>query len=255
MFDNNASTRVSNHYPLVASITAHAVLIALFWVTPKVLTNQWAGIQIVHAGNIETAAPPTMIALRPPARSAVFGESRKPVPPVASRNAHRVMFQQSEPDETSIPDDLKGWSEIGGAGDVSEQQLQTRLKDLALMRVEPEPVSAPKPPADERTLETSDVSSIRMGGKVEPARLLKQVLPVYPSLARAARVQGSVVLEATIGISGKVENVTVVEGHKMLIAAAVDAVRQWQYEPAKLDDAPTPSSVRVTVVFRLEFPH
>jgi protein TonB len=128
------------------------------------------------------------------------------------------------------------------------------LKDLTLIIVQPEVVPAPKPPDDERTLETSDPSLVRKGGKVESVRLLKQVLPVYPSLARNARVQGSVILEVTVGTSGKVEEVNVVEGHPMLIAAAVDAVRQWRYEPAKLNDVPTSSSVRITVVFRLEFP-
>jgi TonB family protein len=254
VFDKTASTQAASRSALLISLSVHAVLVVIFWTTPHVLRKQFVGIQIVHAGTVETLVSPVGVALRPASRSDVRPESRTPIPPVPSESAHRVSFEESKAAEKAIPDDFRGSSDVGPAFEISEQQLGTRLKDLPRMNVEPTSVAAPLAPEHERNLETSDFPPIPKGRKVEPARLLKQVLPVYPSLARTARIQGSVILEASIGQSGKIEDVMVIEGHPMLITAAIDAVRQWQYEPAKLDEVPTRSSVRVTVVFRLEFP-
>jgi protein TonB len=136
----------------------------------------------------------------------------------------------------------------------SEQLLQSRLQDLPRIDIEPPVVPAPALPVEEKNSETSVKPPVRIGGKVEPARLLKQIPPAYPPLARTARVQGAVIIDATIAESGAVEDLIVVEGHPMLIAAALEAVQQWRYEPAKLNGIPTRSSVRVTVNFRLQFP-
>ena len=258
MFDKNPSIRATSRCSLFISIIVHGVLVVGFWTTPNVLTNRFTGIQVVHAGNVETVVPKVRIAFHLPSAAtatAASGASRTSIPPVVSRNAEPAARAESQVAETAIPHDLKGWSDIAIPDEISEQQLQTRFKMPALMKIEPEAVAAPKPPDNEKTLEASDPSLATNGRKVESARLLKQVLPVYPSLARTARVQGRVILDATIDESGKVEDVTVVQGHPMLIAAAIDAIRQWQYEPAKLNEAPTRSSVRIIVVFRLEFAH
>jgi len=83
--------------------------------------------------------------------------------------------------------------------------------------------------------------------------LMKQTIPSYPPMARTARVEGSVILEADITESGALENVTVIEGHPMLVDAAIEAVRKWRYAPAKLNGKPTRSSVHVTVNFKLKY--
>ena len=205
----------------------------------------------MHAGTVGGVVRPITVVLHPPRTRGVTAQSRTAIPPVPSSIARHIAFEESEDIQPSIPNDLRASFDTGPGDEISEQQLQTRLRDLPKINVEPEVVAAPIPPNDDRNVDTSDPS---WGGKVESARLLKQVIPVYPSLARTARVQGSVILEATIGKSGKVEDVAVIAGHPMLIAAAVEAVHQWRYEPAKLNETPTRSSVRVTVVFRLEFP-
>jgi len=61
--------------------------------------------------------------------------------------------------------------------------------------------------------------------------LIRKTQPTYPALARSARIQGIVVLQAVISKQGTIENVTVLTGHPMLIPAAIDAVRQWRYRP------------------------
>ena len=75
------------------------------------------------------------------------------------------------------------------------------------------------------------------------------VPPVYPALASKARVSGVVILEATLTAQGTVEQIRVVSGHPLLIEAAIDAVKQWQYEPTLLNGAPVPVILTAKVHF------
>lgn len=81
--------------------------------------------------------------------------------------------------------------------------------------------------------------------------LVYKVQPVYPPLARSARIQGSVLLRASISRSGTIENLNVISGHPMLVGAALDAVRQWRYRPYILNDEPVEVETQVTVNFSL----
>ena len=81
--------------------------------------------------------------------------------------------------------------------------------------------------------------------------LVHKVQPAYPPLARAARIQGSVVLRAIISRAGKIENLQVLSGHPLLVQAAIDAVRQWRYRPYNLNGEPVEVETQVTVTFIL----
>ena len=81
--------------------------------------------------------------------------------------------------------------------------------------------------------------------------LIYKVQPVYPPLARSARIQGSVLLRAVISRGGTIENLSVISGHPMLVGAAIDAVRQWRYRPYILNDDPVEVETQVTVNFSL----
>jgi len=81
--------------------------------------------------------------------------------------------------------------------------------------------------------------------------LIYRVQPVYPALARQARVQGSVELRAIISRAGTIENLIVVRGHPMLSAAAIDAVRRWRYRPYLLNSQPVEVETGITVNFLL----
>lgn len=83
------------------------------------------------------------------------------------------------------------------------------------------------------------------------AALLHRVQPVYPPLARQARVQGAVELRAIIGKTGAIENLVVVRGHPMLATAAVEAVKQWRYRPYLLNGEPIEVETDITVNFFL----
>jgi protein TonB len=86
---------------------------------------------------------------------------------------------------------------------------------------------------------------------VMAGNLLDKVPPQYPAIAKAARIQGTVVLQATISKAGTIENLRVVNGPPMLQQAAIDAVRSWRYKPFLLNGEPVEVETTVNVVFNL----
>ena len=90
---------------------------------------------------------------------------------------------------------------------------------------------------------------VRVGGNVRPPRLLFGPAPVYPFLARQARLSGVVVIEAVIDEQGNVTGMRVISGHPILIPSAMTAVSKRKYEPTVLDGEPTPIDLRVEVSF------
>jgi protein TonB len=81
--------------------------------------------------------------------------------------------------------------------------------------------------------------------------LIHKILPMYPPLARSARIQGTVVLQAMISKLGTIENLRLVSGHPMLAPAAIEAVRQWRYRPYILNNEPVEVETQITVNFSL----
>jgi periplasmic protein TonB len=92
---------------------------------------------------------------------------------------------------------------------------------------------------------------IRVGGNVQQAMLVRQVLPIYPPIAKTAHISGSVVLHAIIGKDGTVEHLEVVSGPPLLVRSAMDAVQQWRYRPTMLNSEPVEVDTTITVVFTL----
>jgi periplasmic protein TonB len=110
-----------------------------------------------------------------------------------------------------------------------------------------QPPAPPPPPAAPQ----APPAPIRVSVGAQQAHLVEEVLPVYPPLAKAARVQGIVVLEAVIAKDGSVQNLRVVSGHQLLIQASIDAVSRWRYQPTLLNNEPVEVITTVTVTFRL----
>ena len=92
---------------------------------------------------------------------------------------------------------------------------------------------------------------IHVGGAVQSAKLTSRMMPIYPPLARQARIQGVVRLEAVIGEDGAIRELRVVSGHPLLIPAALSAVKQWRYQPTLLNGLPVPVITQVEVRFTL----
>jgi protein TonB len=92
---------------------------------------------------------------------------------------------------------------------------------------------------------------IRQGGQVQAAKLLNKVQPMYPPLARQTRISGTVRLHAIIAKNGTVEQLEVISGHPLLVQAALDAVRQWKYQPTTLNGENVEVDTTIDVIFSL----
>lgn len=106
----------------------------------------------------------------------------------------------------------------------------------------PPPPPPPPPPA----------APVRVGGAIKQPTKIKDQRPVYPPIAQSARVQGVVIIEAVIGPDGHVQEAKVLRSIPLLDAAALDAVKQWQYTPTLLNGQPVPVIMTVTVNFTLQ---
>jgi TonB family protein len=120
----------------------------------------------------------------------------------------------------------------------------TANRPTAAPAAAPVVTSPPEPPAPPQPM--------RVGGEVREPRRLKAVKPTYPAIARQARVQGIVILECTISAQGRVADVRVLRSIPLLDQAAIDAVKQWEYEPTLLNGVPVPVIMTVTVNFTLK---
>jgi periplasmic protein TonB len=92
---------------------------------------------------------------------------------------------------------------------------------------------------------------VRVSQGVSQGLLIRKVQPVYPPLARQARIQGNVVLQAEISKDGTIENLRLMSGHPMLAPSAIEAVKQWRYKPYFLNGEPVEVETQITVIFSL----
>jgi protein TonB len=109
------------------------------------------------------------------------------------------------------------------------------------------PDTPPPPPPPPKLKEP-----LRVGGNVQTSKLIRKLDPVYPELAKRARVSGIVLLQVTVSETGQVQAVKLIRGHPLLNQSAIDAVRQWQYSPTLLNGEPVPVIATVTVNFVLK---
>ena len=113
------------------------------------------------------------------------------------------------------------------------------------------PAVSALPPPQRKADPPQPAKPIQIGGNVLEAKLVNRVMPLYPQLARQARISGTVRLEGIISRDGRVVNLQVISGHPLLIKAAVDAVRQWIYRPTLLNGQPVEVIAPIDVRFTL----
>ena len=115
--------------------------------------------------------------------------------------------------------------------------------------------TATMPPATSSPAATPKIAPptrIRVSSGVENGLLTQRVNPAYPPLARQARIQGVVLLQATISKQGDIEDLQTISGHPMLIPAAMQAVKQWKYKPYLLNGQPVEVETQIQVNFYLD---
>ena len=161
----------------------------------------------------------------------------KLAPIVIPRQVAQVGEEPSPPQETSLGTVgvVPGGATDGGLG--------------GIFRGIGNGAEAPPPPMPRPT--EKRIIRIRPGGQVEPPKLIFQPKPEYPPLARMARIQGVVRLEAIINRDGTVQDLTLLSGHPLLVKAAFDAVSRWRYEPTRLNGQPVEVVMEFDVKFNL----
>jgi len=144
-----------------------------------------------------------------------------------------AMIKEDEPPPTD------GGGVMGGvAGGVPGGQMGGVIGGI----ISSAPVAVPK---------VATPTKVRVSQGVSEGLLVRKVSPTYPPLAKQARIQGSVVLQATIGKDGSIQNLRVVSGHPMLTQSAIDAVKQWKYRPYLLNGDAVEVETTVQVNFTL----
>ncbi len=135
---------------------------------------------------------------------------------------------------------------IGGPGSGSDTVIGSILT-AASQEARP----APPPVVTSRPAATPKPIRITLGGNVVEAKLINRVIPAYPALARQARIGGPVQLRAVIARNGRIQEISLLTGHPLLVQAAVEAVRQWIYQPTMLNGEPVEVDTVITVTFNL----
>lgn len=209
-------------YTVPLSLLSHSAIVFGLVVIPlmatDVLPTPWQKMDAAFIPVAPTPPPPPRV--RPVTTKPI--ENRNAAPVFAPG---RITPEPPVPFDPLFQDDGPGI--VGGVDDIER------------VIVAPPPVVAPPP------------QPVRVGGTVRAPQKVNDVLPVYPPLALTARVQGTVIIEATIGADGQVVNARVLRSIQLLDAAALEAVRQWQYTPTLLNGVPVPVIMTVTVTFTL----
>jgi TonB family protein len=239
---------------LYISFTGHVcALIALTWFSLLRVPTVRFELMTVHAGTAEPVRQPQQI--YSPIRNSPRIPSDRTKP--ALRETTTPPARQTDVNDsagftpTPVPSEFLALLETDIGADPAVGLALAGMRTLPpLIIAEPSFPPLPEPPPGEPDIKPPLV----IGGRVEPAELIKQTIPVYPHLARTARVEGVVALEGTVNVKGNIENLHVVSGHPLLIDAAVNAVKKWKYRPAKLNGQLTPCPVTIQVRFTLQYP-
>ncbi len=163
-------------------------------------------------------------------------------------------------DETLAPfaKDLEGVSYPNPFPEATELRLLRRGRLLCLRATGDcslVTISAPNVSTEEVAVTApsvaGDIGRVRMGGNVAAAKLVNRVQPIFPIAARQSGIQGVVRLHAIIGKDGTIRQLQVISGPPLLVTAALDAVRQWVYQPTSLEGKPVEVDTEIDVNFQL----
>ena len=146
---------------------------------------------------------------------------------------------------------LKSYDKARDLAVAAKEAGDRAAAEAAAGKVQAEALAA-REKADAEAREKAAAAAVRVGGKIKPPTKTRDVTPLYPAAAKSARVAGTVIIEATIGADGKVMNAKILRSVPMLDQAALDAVKQWEYSPTRLNGKPVPVVMTVTVAFKLQ---
>lgn len=223
-----ARRNVRSPYTIGVSIVAHVIAIAAIVITPILAVDAVPAPATV----IGVFVPPKALPPPPPAPRIAPPDSttRTEVPAVSYEAPVGVHPERVETPPSIASNAVEGGSPFGLIESVGSAPAPP-----------PPPPVVPRPPGP-----------VRIGGDIREPQKVHNVAPVYPSLARQVRVQGTVVIQAVIGVDGSVREAQVQSSVPLLDQAALDAVRQWRYRPTLLNGVAVPVIMTVSVRFTLQ---
>jgi protein TonB len=239
LFDTTARPQARRGLSAAISFAFQTAILGVLVLIPMVFTNALPvnalkGLVFVSAPT-RASTPKAPEPRHTTQATSNFADNQLVQPRVVPQGTHRVV--DTQPLESGIGDtgpDIPGAIPLGANG--RGTALSVLLNGLPKPS-QPHNIAPPK--------------SVRVSGGVIEGLLIHKITPDYPTLARQVRAQGQVILQATIGRDGTIQNLQVVTGHPLLMKSAVQAVRQWRYKPYLLNNEPVEVETQITVNFTL----
>jgi periplasmic protein TonB len=241
MLENNRMAKPRSWLDILASVVAHSAVVAALILIPLMYTQAIDMPEFAKTFLIAPPPPP------PPAAKVItqpfhrlrtfFHQGELYSPKVIPRHV-AVIKEQPLPQQSTdgVPGGVIGGVPGGRLGGV----LGGILSGRSTMVVPPPP---PKP--------VMHRGPIRVGGRVQAPQVIYRVQPVYPPLARQARISGEVVIDSVIDAQGNVTQMKVVSGPPLLIQSAMNALSQWKYRPTLLNGTLVSVEMLVTIHFQM----
>jgi protein TonB len=224
--------KTANRWTMLVSLVFQVTFLGILLLIPLIYTE---ALPKAMLATLLVAPPPPPPPPPPPAQTQVVRvkpqvhlmDAGKLIAPKAIPKDVKIIKEEADPDMGAgmggVPGGVVGGS-IGGV-----------MGALGLGPAPPKPVQ----------------SRIKVGGNVTAAKIINRTAPNYPPLARQTRISGTVRLHAIIAKDGTVQQLEVISGHPLLVQAALDAVRQWRYQPTLLNGEPVEVDTTVDVIFSL----
>lgn len=234
--------KTNNRWTIMVSAILQVLILTILILIPLIYTEALPMGSVMSTILVAPPPPPPP----PPPPAAVPVVRVKPVTRLMNQGVLRaptaIPKQVSMIKEEELPPDVGAVGVVGGVpGGVPGGQaggvLGGIIGGVTGSNVPPPPKEPPK--------------RVRVGGNVQQAKLISQPRPVYPPLAKQARIQGTVRLQAIIAKDGTIAQLEVLNGHPLLQQAALQAVGQWRYQPTLLNGEPVEVVTTIEVVFTL----
>jgi protein TonB len=242
MLENNRMKRPKRAIDFLVAVSGHGLLLALAILLPLYFNNAIDFHQVETTYLVAPPLPPPPPAPAEAVHSirrakSLFSNNKLFAPRVIPKHVAELKELPNAPQTISgAPGGVVGGVPGGQLGGV----MGGILGDMG--RARPSPPS-PKP--------VSHRGPYHVGGKVQEPRIIHEVQPVYPILAKTVHVQGLVVVDSVIDTNGNVTEMKLVSGNPLLVTAAFDAVRQWKFQPTLLNGTPVSVEMHVMVRFNL----
>lgn len=224
------------------SILGHSLVVAILILIPLLYTNAISMPQFEKTLLVAPPPPPppppppAVVHVMPRVPQSFFNQNKLFAPKFIPKKVEQIK-------EQAVPSTAPAGVVGGVVGGVPGGQLGGVLGGiLGGSRTIPAP-PPPKPVVHK--------GPYRVGGRVQAPRLIRQLQPTYPPLAKQARIQGDVVIDSVIDTQGRVTQMRVVSGSPLLVEAAMQALAQWRYQPTLLNGEPVAVEMLVTMHFQL----